>query len=61
MCEFEPALTAVPNLLIAMLTLECLSKGIEYLKENLVGEAMDFCARRHVMMIMIGAILTVGE
>ena len=61
MREFEAALTAVPNLLIATLAFECLSKGIEYLKEDLVGEAMDCCARRHVMTMMIGAILTVGE
>lgn len=62
MCEFEPAFIAVPNLLIAMLMLEILPKGIEYLKENLVGEAKDCCARRHVMIIMIiGTVLTLGR
>jgi hypothetical protein len=53
--EFEPTLVAVPNLLIATLALERLSNGIEYLEEDLVGEAMDCCDRRHVM---IGAVST---
>jgi len=60
-CKLEPAFVAVPSLLIVMATLKGLSKGVEYLEENLVREAMDCCAWRHMIVIMIVAISTWGR
>ena len=59
MCEFEPAFVAVPNLLVVTLTWEGLSKGVEYLEENLVWNATDCRPRRQLMVV--GAVMTVGK
>jgi hypothetical protein len=56
MCKLEPAFVAVPSPLEATLTLEGLSKGVEYLEENLVRKARDCRSRRR--SVLIGVILT---
>jgi len=59
MRKLEPPLIAVPSLLIATLMSEGLSKGVEYLEENLVWKATDCPSRRQLMIV--GAILTLGK
>ena len=53
MCELEPAFLTVPNPLVVTLMLETLSKGVEYLEENNVGEMTDCCVRRHLTLVII--------
>jgi hypothetical protein len=51
MCKLEPAFVAVPSPLVATLTLEDLSKGVEYLEEKLAGETIDGRGRRHLIIV----------
>jgi hypothetical protein len=59
MRELEPAFVAVPSPLVERLKLEGLSKGVEYLEEDLVWNATDCRPRRQLMIIR--AIIAVGR
>jgi len=52
MCKLEPAFVAVPDPFVVMLMSDTLSEGVKYLEENLVGEMVDCCVRRHLVIIV---------
>ena len=63
MCEFEPleAFVAVPSPLVVTISLEGLSKGVEYLEEDLVWNATNCCRRRRRLLMIVVAVMTVGK
>jgi len=60
MCKLEPAFVAIPSPFVVTLTLEGLSKGIEYLEEYLVGEMIDCCVRRHLVQLLVIIVCALG-
>ena len=51
--KFEPALVAVPGLLVVLFKLECLPIGVEYLEENFAGKIADCCTWKYLIVEVI--------